>query len=56
VICDVLGREVAVLTEGVESAGVHEVRWNAAGHASGVYYARVEAAGLRLSRPMLLVK
>lgn len=42
-VYDVLGREVAVLVEGVHAAGEHRVTWNAAGTASGVYLYRLIA-------------
>jgi photosystem II stability/assembly factor-like uncharacterized protein len=44
-IYDLTGREVATLTSAVESAGEHQVSWNAAGMASGVYLCRMEASG-----------
>jgi len=42
VVYDVLGREVAVLVDEVQRAGTQQVRWDAAGVASGVYVARLE--------------
>ena len=44
-VYDVLGREVAVLLDGVRAAGVHEARFEAAHHASGLYLYRLEAGG-----------
>jgi choice-of-anchor B domain-containing protein len=44
-VYDALGRPVAVLHEGALSAGTHAVRFDAAGLPSGVYVARLEAAG-----------
>jgi hypothetical protein len=43
VVYDVLGREVAELATGYHEAGYHSATWNAAGHASGVYFARFTA-------------
>ncbi|MEW6509525.1 MAG: S8 family serine peptidase [Bacteroidota bacterium] len=41
-VYDMLGREVAVLSEGYNRPGYHTVSWNAASSsASGVYYARL---------------
>ena len=37
------GREVAVLHEGQETAGVHAVSWDASGLASGVYICRLQS-------------
>jgi len=41
VVYDVLGREVAVLTNGYHEAGYHSAIWNATTTASGVYFARL---------------
>ena len=40
VVYDVLGRKVAELANGYQAAGYHAATWNAAGAASGVYFAR----------------
>ena len=41
-VYDVLGREVAVLVDGVRPAGPHAVAFDAAGLPSGVYLYRLE--------------
>ena len=41
VVLDVRGREVAVLADGLSSAGPHRARWEAAGLPAGVYAARL---------------
>lgn len=43
-VFDVLGRQVAMLTPGAQTAGSHEVRFDAAHLASGVYMYRVRLA------------
>ncbi len=61
-ILDVLGREVArPLAAAPLPAGEHRLRWEARGAdgaplASGAYFCRLEAGGLRASRTLLLVK
>jgi len=40
-VYDLLGREVAVLVNGVQESGKHSVTWNAAGLSSGAYLARL---------------
>ncbi len=44
-VCDLLGREVAVLADGERSAERHEVPFRASGLAVGVYVARLETGG-----------
>jgi hypothetical protein len=62
VVYDLLGREVAVLVDGIKPAGTHTAAWNAAGRASGVYFYRLEASPesgekrFVQSKKMLLVK
>jgi hypothetical protein len=55
-VCDVLGREVAVLTNEVLQPGSHEVTWNAAGFAGGVYFARMTAGSYTATRKLVLVR
>lgn len=44
-VFDVLGREVITLVNEEQSAGKKEVRWNAAGFSSGIYFYRLLAKG-----------
>jgi len=55
-VFDVLGREVAVLVNGIQPPGDHSVRWNAAGRSAGVYFYRLTAGQSRLSRKLVLLK
>jgi len=55
-IFDVKGREVARLIDDDFSAGIHSVQWNAAGHASGAYFYRIQAGDYVSNRRMLLLK
>lgn len=60
-ICDVAGRRVTTLVDGVRAAGVHSLQWNGKGDdgaaaASGVYFCRLEAGRTVLSRRMVLLK
>lgn len=56
VVYDILGREVAILMDGVQEAGIHDVRFDASGLASGVYIARLSAGTVQLTREMMLVR
>lgn len=42
-VYDVLGREIATLVDGEQSAGTHSVTFNAAGISSGTYFYRFQA-------------
>ncbi|MCA9784410.1 MAG: T9SS type A sorting domain-containing protein [Candidatus Delongbacteria bacterium] len=53
---DLAGREVAVLVSGLQNAGEHSTRFEAAGLPSGVYFATLEAEGFRESRKLVLLK
>ena len=55
-VFDLLGREVAALFEGEADAGIHEVTWNAAGTASGLYYYRLIAGSRVDTRTMILMR
>jgi len=61
-VYDLQGRLVQVLVDGVESAGSHQVNWNASGTdgrplSSGVYFCRLETEnGFRAGQKMILVK
>jgi hypothetical protein len=54
-VFDVLGRCVALLIDGVQAAGAHEAKWDAATAAGGVYYGRLTAgAGSSVIRMTVL--
>jgi Secretion system C-terminal sorting domain len=56
-ILNVLGQEVATLFAGIAEAGVgHQVRFNASGLASGIYFSRLEFDGNVQLKKMSLLK
>ena len=55
-VVDVLGREVATLVNGVQSAGLYTARWDAATSPSGVYYYRLAAGNVTQTRKMVLAR
>jgi hypothetical protein len=55
-VFDLLGREVALLANGVMPAGEHSVRFDAKGLSSGAYICRLESGGVVRSIRMLLVR
>ncbi|HEY3294772.1 MAG TPA: T9SS type A sorting domain-containing protein [bacterium] len=55
-VYDVMGRLVQTLAAGTFSAGHHEVRWDASGLSSGVYFVRAIAAGQSAVQKALLLR
>ncbi len=55
-VYDLLGREVAVLVNGVMSAGTHSVSFDASNLTSGMYIYQLTSGGSRLTGKMSLVK
>lgn len=55
-IVNALGQKVATLVNSRQPAGVHRVVWQTYGHASGVYFVRLRAAGFERTRAMQLVR
>ncbi|MEI7671331.1 MAG: T9SS type A sorting domain-containing protein [Deltaproteobacteria bacterium] len=56
IVYDMLGQEEAVLQNGEQEAGYHEVRFDAAGMASGVYFYRITAGAYVETRKFLLLR
>lgn len=55
-VYDALGRRVRLLTLGVQAAGPHRVRLDAAGLAPGLYLYELRTPHAHASRPMLVMK
>ncbi len=55
-VFDALGNEVSTLADGWSQAGPHQVKWNARGFASGVYWCRLQAGSFTGSKAMILVR
>ncbi|MFN2373925.1 MAG: T9SS type A sorting domain-containing protein, partial [Cyclonatronaceae bacterium] len=55
-VYDILGRLVSTLYNGPQSAGKHQVRFDAAGLTSGKYLVRMEAPGYNQTRAVTLLK
>ncbi|MCR4440053.1 MAG: T9SS type A sorting domain-containing protein [bacterium] len=56
VVCDVLGREVAVLVSARLSAGRHKVEWDAGAVPAGVYLCRLTTEGLAAVKKMTVLE
>jgi hypothetical protein len=55
-VYDVLGRELSTLVNEPKEPGVHTVRWDASGVASGVYFCRLSAGGLVQARKLIVTR
>jgi parallel beta-helix repeat protein len=55
-IYDDLGRKVRTLVDEAQSAGSHDVAWNASEVASGLYFYRIQADNYEVTRKMALLK
>jgi len=55
-VFDMLGREVSVLVNERKDAGLHEVRFDGSGLASGVYLYRLQAGTYIQTRKLLLLR
>jgi hypothetical protein len=55
-ITDMLGRDVSVLINDVQTAGIHQIVWDARGFPSGTYFYRLEAGSHVSVKQLVLVK
>ena len=55
-VYDVLGRRVAVLTDGIQTPGKHTVRFEASQLSSGLYFVILDAGGKTFTKSVLLMK
>jgi hypothetical protein len=55
-VFDLLGREVALLKDGLLEAGTHGETFNGSGLASGIYFARLDAGAFSQTKKLMLLK
>lgn len=55
-VYNVFGQEVATLVNEKKSAGRHQVEWNAAGVASGVYFYRIQTSDYVATKKLILLR
>ncbi len=55
-VYNIMGQVVTTLVEGTQSAGSHDITWNAAAMPSGTYFVRMETADHMLTQKLLLIK
>jgi hypothetical protein len=55
-VFNTLGQQVAVLQNGEQDAGYHEVRFDGSGFSSVVYFYRIQAVEFVQTRKFLLIR
>ena len=55
-VYNVLGEKVATLVNETKSAGEYQVKWNAAGYSSGIYFYNIQTADYNQTKKMILMK
>jgi hypothetical protein len=55
-VYNLLGQQVATLFEGVRSVGNYQITFNASNLPSGVYFTRLQAGSVSITKKMLLMK
>lgn len=55
-VFNIQGQMVVTLAEGIYSAGLHEIRWDASSQASGIYLYRLTTSEFTETKKMLLLK
>ena len=55
-IYNILGREIAILTNEIQQKGMHQVKFNAGNLSSGVYLCRIEAGKFTKAKKIVLLK
>jgi hypothetical protein len=55
-VYNALGERVAVLAEGEQESGIHEVRFDGSALASGVYFYRLQSTGFMQTKKLSLLK
>jgi hypothetical protein len=55
-VFDIMGKEVAVLVDGAQAAGSHQVLFNASNLSTGMYFYKLQTANQVFTKKMTLVK
>jgi photosystem II stability/assembly factor-like uncharacterized protein len=56
IVYNTLGQRVSSLVRGMQDAGYHEVKFDASGLASGVYYYRIQAGNFAETKSLILLR
>ncbi|MGD9897780.1 MAG: T9SS type A sorting domain-containing protein, partial [Calditrichaceae bacterium] len=55
-VFDITGKLVATLLDNEVTAGTHQVKWNASGFASGLYFYKVKTSDRMITKKLILMK
>jgi flagellar hook assembly protein FlgD len=55
-VINALGEVVALLKDETMSAGEHQINWNAANTANGIYTVKIESNGNNVTRKVVVAK
>ena len=55
-VYDVIGKEVAILTDGIMDEGQHFVMWNADEFSSGIYFVKFQTNNFLSTQKIMLIK
>ena len=55
-VYDILGKNVAVLVDGLQEAGSYEIPFDGSAYSAGVYFFRIAAGGDNALKKMMLLK
>ncbi|MCK4680294.1 T9SS type A sorting domain-containing protein, partial [bacterium] len=55
-VCNIAGQRVTTLVDSPREAGIWSATWDAMGTASGVYFCRLSADGVTVTRKMVLLE
>jgi Carbohydrate family 9 binding domain-like/Secretion system C-terminal sorting domain len=55
-VYDFLGREVAILVNGMKPAGTHKAQFDGSNLSSGIYFYKLQSEGTVISKKMILIK
>jgi len=55
-VYNLIGQEVRILTDTVQKAGPHTIKFNARGLASGLYFYQLKAEGISLTKKMIIMQ
>ncbi len=55
-VYDLLGHHVATLVDGKQQPGIYEVKWDAAGFPSGVYFYKLTSGEYSITKKMILMR